>query len=82
MHICRQVVNIKSFEMSAHSKYHLQKLVLPVQGIKAYGKSRGIAPNILDPWTRWLCDQLHAPVILPPGKEPLFLLNYFTILQN
>jgi len=27
-------------------------------------------------------DQLHAPVILPPGKDPLFLLNYVTIFQN
>jgi hypothetical protein len=27
-------------------------------------------------------DQLHASVILTPGKESLFLLNYFTILQN
>ena len=29
-----------------------------------------------------MSDQLHAPVILPPGKEPLFSLNYVTILQN
>jgi hypothetical protein len=49
--------------------------VVPVfkhHAMKAYWRRGGIAPRIL--WPRHYMEasaQLHAPVALPPGKEPL-----------
>jgi len=38
--------------------------------MKTYWGSGSIAPRILDLGTRWRYGQIHAPVALPPGKEP------------
>ena len=45
------------------------KLSFPVYSTKAWGRSRGIAPLILNLGTKW-SGQHHAPAAFPPGKNP------------
>jgi hypothetical protein len=44
--------------------------------MKAYWRSGGIAPRIIDLGTRCeVSGQLHDPVVLPPGKCPCYPLD-------
>jgi hypothetical protein len=45
--------------------------VVPVHAMKVYGGSRGRAPLILKPSTRWdVNGYLHGLAALPPAKNP------------